>query len=594
MQTTYEPTWDLDVIFPGGSESAAFYTYVATIEEEMANLAAEITDFDPAKETVDAVKLERIVELLERTMKKLREASAFVSCLNAQDVKDEKAAVLVGKRSELSAKMSAIKTNLEQKFISIDDQTWQELLKRPGLREVSFILNENREKAKELLPAEQEVLMNDLQIDGYHGWGQMYETVVGNMHVNLEENGRITSYSVGQAANKLSNPDRSVRKHVFEKLGEAWTGNAALFGQTLNHLAGFRLQTYKHRDWNCVLKEPLAINRMKKETLDAMWNAITNKKQPFVQYLQKKAGLLGQEKLSMYDIGAPLTNSVTTSSYTEGANFIVENFRKFSPKMAGFARMAFDKRWIEAEDRAGKRPGGFCTSFPDSGQTRIFMTYSGTTSNIATLAHELGHAYHQHVMNDVNGLNQRYAMNVAETASTFAEMIIADASVKNARNKEEKLSVLEDKIQRSVAFFMNIHARFIFEQRFYEERKQGMVPVPRLNELMVKAQKEAYCGALEEYDPNFWASKLHFHITGTPFYNFPYTFGYLFSLGIYAYALEKGGSFEDEYIELLRDTGRMTVEELAENHLGVDLTKPDFWESAIQLCVNDVEEFLAL
>lgn len=594
MQTTYEPTWDLDVIFPGGSESAAFYTYVATIEEEMANLAAEITDFDPAKETVDAVKLERIVELLERTMKKLREASAFVSCLNAQDVKDEKAAVLVGKRSELSAKMSAIKTNLEQKFISIDDQTWQELLKRPGLREVSFILNENREKAKELLPAEQEVLMNDLQIDGYHGWGQMYETVVGNMHVNLEENGRITSYSVGQAANKLSNPDRSVRKHVFEKLGEAWTGNAALFGQTLNHLAGFRLQTYKHRDWNCVLKEPLAINRMKKETLDAMWNAITNKKQPFVQYLQKKAGLLGQEKLSMYDIGAPLTNSVTTSSYTEGANFIVENFRKFSPKMAGFARMAFDKRWIEAEDRAGKRPGGFCTSFPDSGQTRIFMTYSGTTSNIATLAHELGHAYHQHVMNDVNGLNQRYAMNVAETASTFAEMIIVDASVKNARNKEEKLSVLEDKIQRSVAFFMNIHARFIFEQRFYEERKQGMVPVPRLNELMVEAQKEAYCGALEEYDPNFWASKLHFHITGTPFYNFPYTFGYLFSLGIYAYALEKGGSFEDEYIELLRDTGRMTVEELAENHLGVDLTKPDFWESAIQLCVNDVEEFLAL
>ncbi|GGB53715.1 oligoendopeptidase [Lentibacillus populi] len=594
MQTTYEPTWDLDVIFSGGSESAAFHTYVATIEEEMANLAAEITDFDPAKETVDAVKLERIVELLERTMKKLREASAFVSCLSAQDVKDEKAAVLVGKRSELSAKMSAIKTNLEQKFISIDDQTWQELLKRPGLREVSFILNENREKAKELLPAEQEVLMNDLQIDGYHGWGQMYETVVGNMHVNLEENGRITSYSVGQAANKLSNPDRSVRKHVFEKLGEAWTGNAALFGQTLNHLAGFRLQTYKHRDWNCVLKEPLAINRMKKATLDAMWNAITNKKQPFVQYLQKKAGLLGQEKLSMYDIGAPLTNSVTTSSYTEGANFIVENFRKFSPKMAGFARMAFDKRWIEAEDRAGKRPGGFCTSFPDSGQTRIFMTYSGTTSNIATLAHELGHAYHQHVMNDVNGLNQRYAMNVAETASTFAEMIIADASVKNARNKEEKLSVLEDKIQRSVAFFMNIHARFIFEQRFYEERKQGMVPVPRLNELMVEAQKEAYCGALEEYDPNFWASKLHFHITGTPFYNFPYTFGYLFSLGIYAYALEKGGSFEDEYIELLRDTGRMTVEELAEIHLGVDLTKPDFWESAIQLCVNDVEEFLAL
>ncbi|MGY0692155.1 M3 family oligoendopeptidase [Virgibacillus sp. FSP13] len=594
MQTTYKPTWDLDVIFPGGSESEAFHTYVTTIEREMKDLAGYVNDFIPAKENVNIALLEKIVDELEHTMKKLREAFAFVSCLSAQNVKDEKASVLVGKRSELKAKMDAIKTNFEQKLVSIDDQTWSDLLKRPNIEQVAFVLDENREKAKDLLSADQEVLINDLAVDGYHGWGQMYETVVGNMNVAIEDNGEVTNYSVGQAANKLSNPDRAVRQHVFQRLGDAWSENTNLFGQTLNHLAGFRLQTYKHRDWQDVLKEPLAINRMKKETLDAMWGAITNHKQTFVAYLQRKAELLGLEKLSMYDIGAPLTDTVKTSSYTEGANFIVENFRNFSPKMADFARMAFDNRWIEAEDRAGKRPGGFCTSFPDSEQTRIFMTYSGTTSNIATLAHELGHAYHQHVMNDVNGLNQGYAMNVAETASTFAEMIIADASVKNAKSKEEKLSVLEDKIQRSVAFFMNIHARFLFEQRFYDERKQGMVPVPRLNELMVEAQKEAYCDALDTYDPNFWASKLHFHITGTPFYNFPYTFGYLFSLGIYAFALEKGGSFEDDYIALLRDTGKMTVEDLAEKHLGIDLTKPDFWENAIRLCVKDVEEFLAL
>lgn len=212
--------------------------------------------------------------------------------------------------------------------------------------------------------------------------------------------------------------------------------------------------------------------------------------------------------------------------------------------MADFAQMAFEKRWIEAEDRAGKRPGGFCTSFPASEQTRIFMTYSGTPSNIATLAHELGHGYHQYVMNDVNGLNQGYAMNVAETASTFAEMIVADASVKMAKTDEEKLTLLEDKVSRSIAFFMNIHARFLFEKQFYEERKQGMVSTDRLNELMVEAQKEAYCDNLSEYDPHFWASKLHFHITGVPFYNFPYTFGYLFSQGIYAYAQDYEGNFE--------------------------------------------------
>ena len=590
MQKTYNPTWDLEVIFPGGSASKQFHTYIDNIEKEIGNLAAEVEQFTTnAPET-----LEKIIDNLEQTVKKLREASAFISCLSAQNMKDEQADLLVGKRSELSAKLAAVKTKLDQKLMSIDKTKWQEILERPKLKQVAFVLNEYREKAKDQLPADQEMLINDLAVDGYQGWEQMYDALVGNMHVEIEEEGEVNSYSVGQAANKLTDPNRAVRKHVYEQLSKSWGEQAKLFGQTLNHLGGFRLQTYKHRGWEDVLKEPLEINRMKKETLDAMWTAITNNKQPFVSFLQRKAEILGLDKLSMYDVGAPLTAFEKTSGYTEGANFILEHFRKFSPKMANFAQMAFEKRWIEAEDRAGKRPGGFCTSFTDSEQTRIFMTYSGTSSNIATLAHELGHAYHQHVMNDIHGLNQRYAMNVAETASTFAEMIVADAAVKSAQNKAEKMALLEDKIQRSVAFFMNIHARFIFEQRFYEERKQGMVPIYRLNELMEEAQKEAYCDAVTDYDPTFWASKLHFHITGVPFYNFPYTFGYLFSLGIYAYAQKQDEGFEEDYIALLRDTGKMTVEELAMKHLHVDLTKPDFWEEAIQLCVNDVEEFLSL
>ncbi|WP_164217945.1 M3 family oligoendopeptidase [Virgibacillus sp. YIM 98842] len=593
MQKTYDPTWDLDILFPGGSESKAFHTYLSDIEKEIVKLTAEVDSYSPEQPN-GMTGLENIVEHMEKITKKAREAFAFISCLSAQDVNDTKASLLVGKRSEIKAKLDAIQTNLEQKFIQIDEAAWSDMLKSDALQEVSFVLNENRERAEERLSVDEEVLINDLEVDGYHGWGQMYDTIVGDMQVELEEHGKTNVYSVGQAANKIVNPDRNIRKHVFSQISKAWKENADLFGQTLNHLAGFRLQKYRHRGWDDVLKEPLAINRMQKETLDAMWKAITNNKQYFVEFLNKKAELLGIEKLSMYDISAPVSESVKKMPYTQGADFIIEQFGKFSPKMADFAKMAFEKRWIEAEDRAGKRPGGFCTSFPDSEQTRIFMTYSGTSSNIATLAHELGHAYHQHVMNDVNGLNQRYAMNVAETASTFAEMIVADAAVKNARNAEEKLALLEDKIQRSVAFFMNIHARFLFETWFYEERKQGLVPVDRLNELMVEAQKEAYCDALEEYDENFWSSKLHFHITGVPFYNFPYTFGYLFSLGIYAAAKEQGDDFEDDYIALLRDTGKMNVEELADKHLHVDLTKPEFWESALKLCIADVKEFLTL
>ncbi|SET27729.1 oligoendopeptidase, pepF/M3 family [Oceanobacillus limi] len=596
MQGTkeYRQTWDLDTIFPGGSESKEFQQFLNTVQDEIKTLESAVDAFDPNNKETRSSNLADIISKLESTMKKLRESFAYISCLSAQNVKDAQANLLVGKRSALKAEMDAVKTSFDQKLVEIEDNAWQELLSQEPFSELSYVLNETRDKAKELLSEDQEVLINDLAVDGYHAWGQMYETIVGNMTVDIEEDGEVNSYSVGQAANKLSNPDRSVRKHVFEQISKAWSDNADLFGQTLNHLAGFRLQKYKHRGWENVLKEPLAINRMEEATLNAMWTAISKNKKHFVKFLDKKAELLGLDKLNMYDIGAPISKSVKKTDYTDGANFIVDQFREFSPKMADFAQMAFDKSWIEAEDRAGKRPGGFCTSFPHSEQTRIFMTYSGTTSNISTLAHELGHAYHQHVMNDIHGLNQGYAMNVAETASTFAEMIVADASVKSAQTKEEKQALLEDKIGRSVAFFMNIHARFLFETRFYEERKNGLVSVDRLNELMVEAQKEAYSEALGEYDPNFWSSKLHFHITGVPFYNFPYTFGYLFSLGIYAHAVEKGGSFEDDYIALLRDTGSMKVEDLAQKHLGVDLTKPEFWENAIALCVKDVEEFVAL
>lgn len=591
---TYNPSWDLDSIFPGGSESKQFQAYLEMIEKEMGKLLQSVEDWTPSETDTKEEHVEQVIKQYEKLAKQLRDAFAFISCLSAQNVHDEKANLLVGRRSSLGAKMNTIKTVFDQKLNYIGNETWENLLQKPAFKEIAFVLNEYRDKAKEQLSAEQEMLMSDLAIDGYQGWGQMYNTIVGTMTVDIEENGKTNTYSVGQAANKLSDPDRSVRKHVYKKLSETWENNAELFSQTLNHLAGFRLQMYKHRKWDDVLKEPLTINRMKEETLNIMWKSIDKFKPIFVQYLNRKAQLLGLEKLSMYDIGAPLSQTVNKRSYTDGANFIIKHFREFSPKMAAFSQMAFENRWIEAEDRAGKRPGGFCTSFPASKQTRIFMTYSGTASNIVTLAHELGHAYHQHVMNDVHGFNQRYAMNVAETASTFAEIIVADAAVKNANNEEERISLLENKIQRSITFFMNIRARFMFELQFYKQRKKGLVSVTRLNELMVEAQKEAYRDAITDYDPTFWASKLHFHITGVPFYNFPYTFGYLFSLGIYAHAKKQGKSFEDDYIALLQDTGQMTVEELAMKHLNVDLTKEEFWEQAIQLCVNDVEKFLTL
>lgn len=587
---TYSLTWDLDVFFEGGSESPEFGSYIKEITSLVERLERQVSLFSAPKSSDEIEELADIISNIEVIGKKLSQASGFVSCLQAQNMADQKANLLRGTLTQTYAAYSTSLTKFHSQLTKIEDSVWKNILETDEFKEISFALNERRQNASELLSVEQEALITALSVDGYHGWGQMYDTVVGKMQIEHDDK----VLSVGQASNLFSSKERSVRKEVFEKWEETWGNESDYFAKILNHLAGFRLSVYGQRGWNNVLKEPLSINRMSQETLDSMWGAIIDNKAPFVEYLERKAKLLGVEKLSWYDLDAPVADTDSSVSYSEGAEFILDQFGQFGDELTNFTKMAFEDSWIEAEDRAGKRPGGFCTGFPESGQSRIFMTYSGTPSNVSTLAHELGHAFHSFAMKDVHTFNKYYAMNVAETASTFAEMIVADAAVKNANSDQERLALLEDKIQRSVAFYMNIHARFLFETRFYEERKNGVVSKNRINELMEEAQKEAYCGALEEYHPHFWASKLHFYITGVPFYNFPYTFGYLFSLGIYAKALEEGKSYEQKYIALLKDTASMTVEELAQKHLGVDLTKRDFWEKAVKLSLKDVEEFLSI
>lgn len=589
-----QQTWNLDSVFPGGADSAELSSFLEALQQDIQRLDQEVKGAKVPASLDEVSAIENILELYGSCFARIREASAFVSCLTAQNVNDKKASQISGRVMSLSAVLQSVKTQFDNLLRGMDDELWAGWIKSEKVADYDFILNESRDQAKEKMSPELESLALALGVDGYHGWSDMYDTIVSKIKIPYEENGKTEMLSAGQAFNKLHDPRREVRQELFEKWENAWSASADYCADTLNHLSGFRLKLYEKRGWDDVLKEPLAIGRMTKETLDTMWGVIQDTKPVLVEYLNRKAKLLGLEALDWTDVDAPIRTSAAKIPYEEAAASVVEQFGKFNPKMAEFAQMAFDKGWVEAEDRSGKRPGAFCTSFPNSKQTRVFMTFGGTASNVSTLAHELGHAYHQHVMDGVPVLNQRYAMNVAETASTFAEMIVFDALVKGAADEQEKLALLEEKVQRNVAFFMNIHARFLFETRFYEQRKTSLLSASEISDLMVEAQKEAYLGALSSYHPHFWASKLHFYITRVPFYNFPYTFGYMFSTGLYVRAMEEGSSFADKYDALLRDTGVMTVENLAKKHLDVDLTQRDFWQSAADLCISDVKQFLKM
>ena len=593
---TYSLNWDLDSIFSGGSDSPALNERLEQLEKQITTYYQSVNQWDHSVSTND--ELTTLIKQQETITEGFSQCNSYITALLSANVKDTQAKLLSGKLYALLPRWQSADTILSKKFAEISDNNWQTLLQTDEFSLIAFRMNEIRRDGHRLLSEAEENIINTLSLDGLNAWSSHYDTIVGTIVIPFEENGKVTDLSAGQAFNKMmGDPDPLVREKLFIAWEKAWQEKTSLLSDTLNHLDGFRLSTYKLHGMNDYLQKPLEYNRLKKETLDVMWATIQKNKQPLVDYLTRKANLFGKEKMDWQDQDAPIILGdlkEKTFTFDEAASFIIENFQKFSPKMATFSQSAFEKSWIEAEDRPGKRPGGYCTELPETQESRIFMTYSNSVNEVATLAHELGHAFHSSVMWDLPALNRDYAMNVAETASTFAELIVADATLKAAKTKEEKINLLDTKLQNALAMFMNIHSRFIFENRFYSARQEGLVSEEEITQMMVEAQKEGYHNALATYHPHFWAAKLHFFIDDVPFYNFPYTFGYLFSLGIYAYANKKGTSFEQEYIELLRDTASMTTEELAQKHLGVDLTKPDFWQAGIDMVLEDINSFMTL
>lgn len=598
MATLNKPlsqVWELEQFFPGGSESAALKEHLEQLATDIDQLAKEVPNVAVPETEADIEPLANVVATMQDISERIVQASAFSSCLLAQDVADASARIVGAQVRKLSATLEAVSTTLDEKILAVPDAVWEAFLAHEKIAPIAFGINERRRRAQQRMAPDKEALAAELSVEGYHAWGQLYNFISGKMRVTFEEDGEEVSLSVAQAANRLSDPDRATRQRVFEAFEQAWAEHADVLSQTLNNLAGYRLTLYKYRGWDSVLKEPLEFNRMSEATLQAMWSAVEAGKSKLLSYFEKKAQLLGIDKLSWYDLSAPVGEEAPEKiPYDDAAQFIVDQFALFSPRLRDLAVTAFNEGWIEAEDRPGKRPGGFCTTFPLSKQSRIFLTYGGRPSSVDTLAHELGHAYHSHVLKELPAFARRYPMNLAETASTLAEMIVSDGALRAATDARQRLSLLDNRLNRAAAFLMDIHARFLFETSFYEARRNGALSVDELNARMEAAQRQAFLEGLEQYHPLFWASKLHFHITYAPFYNFPYTFGYLFSAGIYARKEEMGDKFADVVDGLLLDTGRMTTEDLAAKHLGVDLRTETFWSEAVEQVLADVDEFARL
>ncbi len=584
--------WDLDSIFPGGSKSPELKKFLQNLKVKL----------ESAKTLVGGLALTdhagwgKFVLDMQNIYDDVRQSSSFIGCVISDNVNDEEGHRLDSEIDGYSAEWQQLMTRLEDYALKLSDSEWAAFISAAKLDSIRFYLDEMRDKAKAKMAPELERLALSLAVDGFHAWNRIYDKMAGDLRVDFEENGQTKTISLGQVAAKMDLPDRKIRQQAFDKMTAAWQSRAELAAMTLNSLAGFRLALYKNRGWESPLYEALRNARLKRETLDAMWGVIAKESPRLQKYISAKKNILGIDQFKWYDQTAPVGKTSMKFSYKEAGDFIVKHIAKLSPEIGEFSRRALDRRWVEAEDRPGKAAGGFCTGFPLSKESRIFMTFTGTFGGLSTLAHELGHAYHSFVLNDKPSFVSRYPMTLAETASTFNELAVTDAAMEAASDPQEKLMLLDQKIANAYIMMCNIRARFIFDETFYAERKNGFVPRSRLDELMTNAQKEAYVGTIEGegWHPLFWASKLHFFISGTPFYNFPYTFGFLFANGIYDRALKDGPSFAGNYRNLLADTGSMFTEEVAKKHLGVDLTKEDFWRDSVNRVLADIEPFVAL
>lgn len=586
------PRWELDSLFPGGTTGATVQSALESVKVTYGDLERQANEL-PLPDAESSDQWAEFLLGLENADDVLSQLFCYAHCRVSENIDNVDAKALLAALSNVGSVRGAVDVPIRSQLGLATQIGFDALAGDPRLGHMGTYLRELREDAAITMAPDLERLQEELARDGFHAWSRLYDEVSAQLRVTVDRGEGPEELSTEQAKQLLDSPDPALRERVAEAITVAWRSQEDTFAATLNHINGYRQVIYDRRGID-ELEIPLRSNRISRDTLEMMFTTIADFRPTMARFFAAKAKLLGLPKLRWFDVGVSIGKAGDAVTYEQAQDFINEHFNGFNPELGDFGRRAFLNQWIEVEDRPGKRQGGFCADVPLNRESRIFMTFGGKPSAVQTLAHELGHAYHNWVLKDLPRRQSEFPSTLAETASTFAESIIREAAYAAASDDEVRLGLLDRKLTDAVAFVMNIPARFHFERAMFKARADHELTASELTELCVSAFADAYDNGLAAHDPMFWASKLHFYITQEPFYNFPYSVGFLFSLGLYARAVAEGPSFAKKYDDTLRLTGYRSCEEVAAEALGVDLTQPDFWQGALDLIAADVDAFEAL
>ena len=589
------PHWDMSVVFPG-LDSPEFEREFKEVVSEVGLLKKLFDDRDIRKGDSQDVtdQLVSTYETINRSSNELRERTrtlgAYISSFVSTNSRD---AAAQGKYSEFQQEvleLSKLATRFNawvgtfdvEKLIGVSDEAGAN----------AYALRKAHAEAQHQMSEAEEDLATTLSLTGGQAWGRLHRNVTSQLTVKLERPGGKTEELPMSALRGLAqDPDPDVRKTAYEAEIAAWEKVAVPLAAALNSIKGERNTLNSKRGWKDSLEPALFANNIDSQTLDAMQQAVVESFPDFRSYLKAKAELFGKKSLPFYDLFAPVGGESRQWDWDSSTKFIVDQFGAYSEKLSSMAARSFDERWIDAEPRDGKGDGAFCMGLRGD-ESRIFTNFTGSFNSVQTVAHELGHAYHNINLAGRTPTQRQTPMALAETASIFCQTIIVAAGLESA-SEGERLSILEGDLQSACQVVVDIHSRFLFEKAVFEGRERRELSVDELNAAMLEAQEQTYGDGLDPdlRHPYMWAVKPHYY--GSSYYNWPYTFGLLFGLGLYSQYQTDADKFRAGYDDLLSSTGLDDAATLA-NRFGIDIKSPDFWRSSLDVIVKRVDEFAAL
>ncbi len=539
-------------------------------------------------------KLEQFIDIKTRINTLASKLYKFSELSYSVDTKNENA-LKYSEMIEVKLSSAAEADSRIGRWIGTIRNISTEIESSPVLKEHSFYINEIIEKSAYLLSGKEEAAIARMRNTGSSAWTKLKNVLTSNLKVDIELDGQQKQLPLSIIRNMAYEGSRDIRKKAYDAELASYPKISDSLAACLNGIKGEVITVCDMRGFKSPLQETLFNSRMEEQSLNSMLQAMKESLPAFRNYLRTKAKILGCDNgLPFFDLFAPLGDIHKKYPYEEASKVVEQNFRTFSDKLADFAMKAVDEHWIDVYPRDGKIGGAFCEDLHPIGQSRVMLNHGDTFSDVITMAHELGHGFHNECVREESILNSDYPMPLAETASIFCETIVKKSALDKA-SKEEAFAILEMELSDCTQVIVDIYSRFLFESELFNRRKNSSLSAEELNDIMLWAQKEAYGDGL---DPNYlhkymWACKPHYYTANANFYNFPYAFGLLFAKGLYAEYEKRGSAFVKDYEVLLSITGKNKIADVTKT-VDIDIQSIDFWRNSLKTIEEDINRFLEI